>query len=266
MPLAPEMKKLIDEKLANLDHEHQTRLTIKQVMDRFSRMVAQVDVDKDALITTNFDWTKQSYYNALSIYLYETHAERTAAEGKGPGAQLREHMPKFNTIHKKLSLVCNFAIEKTGNQNLQTAYNKIKEKGNNLDTLQDILALAVVLRDFIDIVAAFTPGGTLVNDEYLDTVTKEVEDLLQENGETNNSGTERGKLVDKQRRLITLCLDAIDEIRIYAEGTFYDNMDYFKQHYQIYDFHKNRESHTEEDEVQPIPDSPTPPETETGEE
>lgn len=266
MPIAPDMKKLIDDNLATVDTDRTTNLSINQVMDRFSRMTSQVDIDKDNLIITGFDWSKQDYHKALSIYLYETHAERVAAEGKGPGSQLRGHMPTFNTYHKQLMLVMKFAKKQTKNENLIKAFNKIKERGNNLDTLQDILAMAVVLREYIDIITAFKPSGTLVDEAFLDKVTKETEELLLQNGETNNSGTERGKLVDKQGRLIILCLEGMDYIRMYAEGAFHMDMDYFKEHYTINDFHRNRESHTEEDEIQPIPETPTPPEPQTEEE
>lgn len=263
MPITAEMQEKIDNDIAQVAYDRNTKLTIHQVMERFGRFVAQIEIDKEDLIRSKFDWTKQPYFAALSIYLYEVHAARAAAEGKGPGAKLREAMPRFKMNHKVLSLVLKFVIGKTNNQNLIKVYDKVKQDNNNLDTLHDILIMTVALRDFLDIAADFAPRGINVNEGYLDVITEEVEELLVINGETLTSGTDRGKLVDKQNKLIVLCLEAIDYIREYAEGAFCLDMDYFKEHYTINDFHRHKTTQEEEEETPETTEPPSAEETET---
>lgn len=246
MAIDAEMKTQINDQIAQIDYERQTNLSIHQIMDRFTRMLAQIDIDKEDLIRSKFDWSKQPYFAALSVYLYEVHADRVAAEGKGPGSKLKELMPKFTMNHKVLCLVTKFIIKKTENPNLITAYNKVKEGSGKIDILHDILALSSALRDFLDLTAEYTPRGIHITEVYLDVLTQEVEDLLTINSTTKNSGTERGILVDKQSKLITLCLEAMDYIRQFAEGAYCLDMDYFRKHYTINDFHRRKDSNDEE--------------------
>lgn len=238
MLIAPEMKELIDEKIGQVDYERKINLKKHQIMHRYCRFLAQIEVDKEDLIRSNFDWSKQPYFAALLTYLHEVHADRVAAEGKGPGYRIRALMPKFGKSRMILKLVLKYVIGKTQDGNLISVYNKVKQGRGNLDTFHDILAMASVLKDYLDIAAAYTPGGTLVDNEYLDRISAETEEVLQLEGLTSSTGSERSILVAKQNKLIILCLEAIDYIKEYARGAYFMNMNYFREHYTIHDMQK----------------------------
>lgn len=247
MPISPEMKKEIDKKIDAVDYKRSSKLSIAQIMDRYARLLPQIDIDKEALILSGLDWEMQPYFEALLVYLYEVHADRVAAEGKGPGHYLKMKMPKFNFYHTILTLVLKYCLDKTNNENLIALHRKVKQGNSKFDTLHDILAMSVILRDFIHILEKYTPQGVQVDEAYLDQVSSETENLLCLTVEANNRGSIRGRLVEKQRRLIVLIREAIDNIRMYAEAAFCMEMNYFRKHYTIHDFRRgNVQSVSEE--------------------
>lgn len=261
------IREQIDKDALLVDPDRNTKLTIQQNMDRFSRMRAQTFVDKDELVRSKMDWERSKYFKVLEIYCYEVHAARVAAEGKGPGSILKNEMETFEMYHTILNLQMKFVGKRTSGDNLKRVFKKVKKGSGNLDTLHDILAMCVILKEYTDITAQFTPRGVNVNEGYIEMVTADTEALLQLHGIKTNEGTDRSKLVDKQNRLLSLSYNCMLEIREYAEGSFFMDMNYFKKHYTIHDFHKkktkspNEEEETTTDTTDPT-NTATPPEPE----
>ncbi len=235
MPVEAELRATIEADIQAVSDIRSVSMKMHDFIHRLNGYAAQIVIDKEQLTKTGYNQNKEVYFITLIDMITETHADRNAAEGKGTREQFRATMDQMRLYRTVLILVTEHIIDKTGNEEIKTALKKIRSDHTNLDILHDILALASILNDHWELADDFTPGGVEVNDEYLHIVTIKVEALLKHEGKPNQKSSERAMLVLKQDKLITLCLNAIDEIKKYAKGTFFMDMPYFRKHYTLYE-------------------------------
>ncbi len=244
MPVEAEQKALIETQIAAVSETRKLNMKMHAFLHRSNRYIAQIEIDKEPLIKTGYIWLRAEHFMALVTMLTETHADRVAAEGKGARQLFGAEMEKMRTYRTILTLVVGHVIDKTNSEEVKSALKKIKHDHTNLDTLHDVLALASILNDNLDLVGDFTPGGIEVDDSYLEKVTGEVEELLTDEGKPNSATSERAMLVDRQEKLVTLCLDSLDEIKKYAKGAFFMDMSYYRKNYPLI---QNNDSHDGDD-------------------
>lgn len=265
MAITEENRTAINVHIDAVTDKRRTRLTILQLLDRYSRYTNQIVVDKERLIQSGYDWTIAERDIALFTVFTEVHAERIAAEGKGANSIRRKKMEKMNMYYEVLCLIVQHVFDETNDETVKAAHSKIKKGNSQADTLHDILAMAKVLKEHQDIAVTFTPRGIVANEGYLDLITQEVQSLLDQNGIPIQTSSERAYLVDRQERIITLCLEAIDRIKKYAKGTFFMDKAYYRKFYTLYDFNQKNtpssegdtENTTGESEMETLPEPVT---------
>lgn len=234
MAITPELQQKIDDAMASTTEKRVPNMKIHQFLHRLNQYIALLLKDKEKLISTGYDWENQVFFVALVAVLTQVHADRVAAEGKGGRQTFGASMKKIRMYRRIMVLVTKHVIDRTGDKTITAALKKIKKNSNNLDTLHDVLALASILREHLDIAKEFTPERIEVNEEYLNIITAEAEELITLEGKPDIETSERAILVDKQDRLMTLCMDSIDLIKKYGKGAFCLHMDYYDKHYPLY--------------------------------
>lgn len=264
MDMDPELKQKIEAAMAAVTDKRSANMKIHLFLLRINQYSAQLLKDKDKLIGAKYDWEKYAFFLGLVTYLTQVHADRIAAEGKGARQVFGAKMKKIKMYCTILILVTEHVIDRTGDEAVKAALKKIREGTTNLDTLVDLLALASLLREYLDIAKEFTPEEIEVNDAYLDMITAEAEGLLTLAGKPKTETGERAALVDKQERLITVCMDEIDDIKKFGKGAFCLHMDYYNKHYPLHRVKDGNSNSTENDTD--VPDETETEGTETTEE
>lgn len=217
-------------------------------MHRFGRFLAQAETDQVALENANYDWTRFHRANAIQTMINEVHAKRVAAEGKrsAPDEQFHTLLLKMKTKRKALIIVLDYIEKRHPDSKLKAAAEKIKKGSTNIDIVRDVSSLAELLKEYLDLAAGIKPGGNEINEEYLNTAYAEAQEALNLDGKADQTESERGQLVDLQKRLLMLSMDAITEIKEFAKAAFYMDTDYYREHYTYSDNGKH-ETHDEDD-------------------
>lgn len=200
---------------------------------RYTHVLAQMEVDRDKLTTANYEWERQPFRTRIFTRLNHVHGERVAAEGKGfeQNEAFDEGLKKMEMYRTILISRLNYIIHKTKSEKAKAAMRKIKKGRTKLDIVRDVHALVSCIRDFPEITGGLKPSGMDVNAGYLDLVTAEADKLMLTEGEASAADSPRSILVDKQNRLITLCMNEYDEMLIFAEGAFSHQKEYYKDNY-----------------------------------
>lgn len=237
MEITEELRASINAKAESLTIIKRPQRDYNFHMNRLGRYLAQIEVDKDDLVQSNFNWDNATIYGGIHTMINEIHAKRVAAEGKGstPGEQFRALAKKMKMYRKVMTIVLEHVIKRNSSPSLKAAADKIKKGSTNIDAVRDVLALCEVLKDHLEEAKGITPRGILVNEDYLTVVSAEAEKTLDLEGPADNTGTERSKLVDMQKRLLMLSVHAIDDIKEYAKAAYFMDMDYYREHYTYSD-------------------------------
>lgn len=249
----------IDTLIDAVTNKRNLKLTIAQLLDRYPRYINQILRDKERLMRSGYDWAIAERDMALYTVFTDVHAARTAAEGKGASSIHRKEMEEMCRYHEILSLVVEHVIDETNDETVKAAHAKIKREKTQADTLHDILAMISLLKEHHEIAITFTPDGVITNEEYLDRVSLETQTLLEQNGAPVESSSERAYWVDRQQRVITLCLEAIDRMKKYAKGAFFMDKKYYRKHYTLNDFHLRGITNEKDEETKPDEQIETPP-------
>ncbi len=233
MEISIELREAIIKEAQELPSIKRPQKNYNYHMNRFGRYLAQMEVDKEALLTSSYNWGHWTYANAIRVMINEVHAKRVAAEGKGSSPSEKYHslLEKTKLSRKVLTIALNFVLKRTKDTTIKAAAEKIKKGHTNSDIIRDALALCEVLKEQLNLASEITPQGIDIDEEYLATVTSEAQEALNLQGEADTAESERNILVDTQARLLTLSITAIDHIRDYAEATFFTDMEYLRKHY-----------------------------------
>lgn len=233
MPASEENRKRVEEELKGVTRDHKPQPNYDAFADRLARVLAQAEVDKDKLIFANFNWEKKELYETRFTMLNEAHAKRVAAEGKGytPQNEFAEKVRKMEMYSETMVLRLQYISKETGDKTIDAALHEIRKGRSQRDIIRDVLALTSVVGEHLDFEGGVFPNGMNVNAEYLEMVATEAEALLHTAGDIKTVKSPRKILVERQRKLITLCQDAITDIKFFAKGAFNTNKQYYKDHY-----------------------------------
>jgi hypothetical protein len=235
MAISAEMAAIIEKEIAALNKSEyrRTGMSMNKFIGEFSGNLAQIEEDKDRLIAAGMDWSRVSKYRAELEMLSLAYGERLGATPESPEKRtaFNEQMALAEKDRKRLGVVGAHIAEKSKDTLARRNYRLIAKGSGSIDTLTDNLGLAALIRKYPNEAAEIRPGGVEISAAYLDEVTKRAVDLLQMRGFVVEKGVPQNNAVDRQNRLVTLCLNAQTYIKKYAYAAFFDTMDYYDSNY-----------------------------------
>lgn len=233
MEITPEQKEQIIKEALALTLRPKNYKNYSYHMNRMGRYLGQAEIDKDALILANYNWERLIRLYVIQKVINETHAKRVAVEGKGstPSEQFHVLLKRIKDYNKVLTIVLDYVRKRTDDHGLEITADKIKRGTTQMDIVRDVSSLTEVLKEHLELAAGITPGGKVVNEEYLNTAYAEAQEALALDGLADQSESERSQLVDLQHRLLLLSMAAIDELKEFARAAFYQDLNYYREHY-----------------------------------
>lgn len=235
MALSPEIIAIIDKKIADLTSTAYRRpaMSINNFVVAYGSFVSQTEHDIDDLAACGLDRTKLPYYKGLQETLILTVGERrgTTALSQEKKAVFDQNMTLAEIDRKRLLIVANYITSIVNDKNAQRNLAEIQKGSGIIDTLCDNIALVAFVSKNMRLAAQIRPGKFEITSAYLDEVNKRAMDLLSLKGYSFEKEFAQNTLVDRQKRVCTLCLDAVAEIRQFAYAAYFDNVDYYNEFY-----------------------------------
>lgn len=228
------------------EHENEIRTRVNAVEDtrkagmafedfvkEYARYLAQAEIDKDDLLGAGFSWEDKALYDSMLFMLSEEHADRILAEGVKSAVEeeFDKRMPLAKLYEKTLYKVGKYIAKRTSDTSFLSSFKQVKIIDSDINSLSNIIVLAELVATDPEMALKIKPGKVEVNEGYLSIVKKEAHELIALDAQVDSTTDERSIHVEIQRKLITICLDAIDDIIEYADSAFLIDRDYFNEHY-----------------------------------
>lgn len=256
MAISPELEQAIEQDMKKLKSKDIRRpgSSINKFMNDLSVIKAQAEKDKPSLVNAGYNESSLIRTDALLILLSLTHGERrgTTPVSAEKRAFFDQQMPLANLDKKRLSIVCSHIAESCGNKKVLRNYRVILQGSSMIDTLNDNLAMVSLVRDYPGLASQVKPGGVAIDETYCNEVKTRAMELLSICGAVSNENNSTDTLIDRQNRLITLCINSINEIKKYAHAAFFEDPEYYNRHYVLNSYSKNDDEETTKEEKEPV--------------
>ncbi len=217
----------------NPDKYRRPAMSLDAFLADYGQTLAQADTDKDKLTGAKFDWTKIEKYRGYLELLTITHGERI---GLTPATieKQPEYIAKMDIVKsdkRYMSRIANHIVDVTNDKSAAHSLKAINKGSGDIDVLNDIMSFIPFIKRYPDLAKQICPNCVEVTDSYLDQARDRAIELFQMRGYVVNKGLPENSNVDRQNRILTLCLNAQSEIKKFADSAFCENQDYYNSNY-----------------------------------
>ena len=200
----------------------------------FSKLLAQTEKDRAPLTAAGFRYEeKMPKYVAYHEKLALEHGQRVNAESAVSKAAkvFREGIPQAKQDKKVLMAAGRYVVARSETPEPKRVYDQVRKGYGHVDLLNDNIAMVAFCRTYAGLVSEVRPGGITIDEAFLERVESEAVSLLKRHGEAAAATDEESYRVDRQRRLLTLCILAERDIKLFADAAYYDDTDYYNDNY-----------------------------------
>ncbi len=235
MAIDPKLDKLIEQEMTALIKERLLRpgMSYNDFTGEYTNIIGQSKEDKIPLTNAGLTWNFMRKYEAYLAKLAIEHGERVASEGVVAEVeeQFGELMPQAKAARKIIMVVLRYILARTDDSKIKRAYKMIRKGYGNIDTLHDIIAGISVINKNLKFLSQVRPGGKEVTQKFLEESKALALQLIELKGDVTAAADDGSFHVDRQNRLITLCIQAQQEIKLFAEIAFYDDQEHYDRYY-----------------------------------
>lgn len=231
MATTSEQNDPVEKDMMELDTSKLQRLRggIDDFQDEYTKIVAQAEQDLPKLIAAGFDGSKLPKFQAYQEKLLFEHAKRVNAE---PGISDSEYKVLVNQSKRDRTILmaaARFIHKRTNKAEDKKVYSKIVKKQGILNILNGNIALAEFARKNAEIVKEVRPDGQVIDETFLSRVEADATKLLKLKGSSSATDTNLNEIIERQNRILSLCVSALKEIKTFAEQAFiFDPVHYSK--------------------------------------
>jgi len=209
--------------------------SIQTYFDFLSSFFATAEKDKGALITAGLPPDRLEYYPGLLEV-----GSRTFGIRYGVATETPEQRLYFNTEfaiaqkdRDRMFIVVEHICDRVKDPALNRNFNYLKQGESIADTLTDVLGSAPVIIKYSKYASEICPGGVLVDEAYCNAACDRAVALLKLKGFAIEKGIASSSAVDQLSRIMTLCVNAVSEIKKYAKAAFFENKEYYTENYAV---------------------------------
>ena len=235
MEISNEQRSIIEQESAALQPSDYLRLNMSydDFVAEYSGLLGQATQDSSALSAAGFDMSSIVRCYGYLEMLTTVHTERVLADS-APGSvrsEFNQRMPVAQADRRILMAAIRFIELRRPQKELERICKAIRKGSTQVDILSDNLVLTGIIRKHMDLAAQIRPGGVSIDEMFLGKVEKDAFELLKLKGIVNATDSDTRESIDMQNRLITLCIRAQREIKLFAEFAFYNDLDYYNRYY-----------------------------------
>lgn len=224
---------LVNQEIDDLTKLRTTGMSHFDFLKEMGRYVAQATMDKEELMSVGMPEELFVKCDAYVVMLFEANAKRDVAEGKSSTAydELIAGEPEMDLMRDILLITLEYIILFGDDSEVKAAFKNCKKGKGRVGRLQNNLSFLTLIEPHLELLQGFTPAGQVIDQTYLDSCSQKLHHTIDLVAEHNASETVRGKAVQRLKKLSSLCLDAIDEIKLYAKAAFLQDKEYYKEKY-----------------------------------
>jgi len=236
MTIDPKMNEAIETEMASLQPGDYLKpgCAFDDYVRGYSRLLGQAEQDKALLVAAGFPYEENMpRYSAYQEKLALEHGERVNAEAARSDAarQFAEGMPRAEADRKVLMAMARYVVATSDKPEPKKVYDMIRKGDSQVDTLNDNIALVGFVRAYAELAAEVRPGGITVDEPYLQRVESNALDLLRLRGQAMTATGDATLKVDRQNRILTLCIRAERDIKRFADAAFFDDTERYNRDY-----------------------------------
>jgi len=233
--MTPDIKTIIEQQITALpkDKLRKSGISTSRFIDAYSTILGRVQKDIDTLMSAGFSPDKLPLYYGYLEMLSTVFASRTCSTSSQQKvrATLRSEMQALLIDKKRLSIIADFVTRISDTASVRERMRGIPKQKATHSQLQQILELVRIVKEFPHYMPQIKPGAFTINDAYLDSVEKRAMNLLSQSATLARRGAMENPLVDRTNRVITLCLNAISDIREFANAAYIDDKAHYRKYY-----------------------------------
>lgn len=208
---------------------------IRKFTREFSRYVEQMKLDK---LRLHMSGMPQEIYEKLITYDYLISRNVSDQSQFKLGEQkispdFKSKMEKIGLYHNTLVIGIQFVIYETNDDTIRRAFTRLRRGDRHVDLLRECVGYASLIEEYLNVAENIRPGGTVIDQTYINHVRNAAVEMLESHGETLSAITDVSNLEDDQHRLVTLCMNGLEKLKMYARAAFLQDREYFKKHYTL---------------------------------
>ncbi len=233
MIISDEMQATIESQIATLVMTRKPGMSIEKFIGENGRILAQAELDEDALVRAGFTPNNVILFRGYLYMLTEEHGSRIIAVGDSSDSSKTFDAMMDNLLKKRTIMIAiaQFIIKRVNSSEIKRAYERIKKGTTVLAYIQDVISLSELIQLHLPIAAQIRPAGELVDEAFIQEATALSHTLYDFYSQTEITDSDRMRHVERQNKLITLCMDAEILIKEYAHAAFLFDQEYYDEHY-----------------------------------
>jgi hypothetical protein len=235
MTVSAELSAVIEAEVSALTTDKYRRppSSLDDFLAEYGENLAQADSDKAKLVGAKFDWAKMEKFRGYFELLTIAHGQRV---GLAPATVEKqpEYIAKMDVVksdRRYLARIAGHIVDVSNDKSAAHTYHAINKGSGDIDTLNDIMAFVPFIKRFPEYSKQICPNGKEISDSYMEEAIARAIELFQMRGYVINKGVPENVNVDRQNRLLTLCLNAQSEIKKFADSAFCEDPEYYDSHY-----------------------------------
>jgi hypothetical protein len=235
MAISQEMQDEINKEMFGLPKDGLMRAGRGQqkFVDLYTKMVAQMETDKTALINAGLTEEKYQKYSGYLDVLINCYGMRHGIieTPQDKRVYFEEQYKISGKDRNRMLRVAKHIVDM--NPKEEKTYKHVIDGSGYIDNLLDVVTLKGMITNNLQYAAQIRPGNFTVDEAYCIEADKRATELLHIRGFVVEKGVPVNESVNRLNRIITLCRKAIADIQKWADAAFLETPEYYNENYVI---------------------------------
>lgn len=237
MALTPEIARQIEQEITQIK-KNDIQLTVSNkslnsLIYDFGSTLAQAEIDLSDLVNVGFDaTTMQRNYALLELMslTYGTYSVLTP-ESVEQRVHFDQQLALARLDKKRLIVICDQIFQDCNNDSLRQKYSTLDNGTGIIVTLKNILTMVNIIYEYSEKFSQIKPNRIEIDIQYCEKAKSRALELLMFKGVIVNCRDASNDTVDRQNKLLTLCMNIQNEIKKFAFIAFSHDIEYYECHY-----------------------------------
>jgi hypothetical protein len=233
MALTPEIEARIEEQMASVKELLRTSLNKDEFISDHTFFLANMESDLDKLLAAGLPQDKPEFFRGCFDMLVMAVGERGGSSAAPSDKKLQyDGMEKLlNENRIELGVAGKYIADNSGDPAMVKRFKYIQKGSGNIDSARDIIGLAGMVKLYPELALQIKPDGKTIDEAYCKSAVDNAVELLRLKGFVLVKGVPQNNSVDRQNRIMTLCIQNQNLLKTFAKAAFCKNIEYYNARY-----------------------------------
>jgi hypothetical protein len=233
MALTPENEATIEQSMASLKVLLRTSLNKDEFISDHTFFLANMESDLGKLHVAGLPLDKPEFFRGCFDVLVMAIGERG-----GSSAAPSEKKVQYDGMEKllgenrvELGVAGKYIADNSGDPAMVKRYKYIQKSSGVIDSAKDVIGLSGMVKLYPELALQIKPDGKTIDEAYCKGAVNNAVELLRIKGFVMVKGVPQNNSVDRQNRILTLCIQNQNLLKTFAKAAFCKNMEYYNTRY-----------------------------------